>query len=287
MIAGFTQAQQLHFTSQFMQHNPMYNPAASGIANTGLVGLSYRSMWSSFPGNPKTYMMYGSTEVKKMNGGVGGYLYRDETGPTRRTGVQLAYSYHIIPRSEKHRIGIGLEVRGLQYAIDKTKLSEALGNDPVLSGASDKFAFDAGAGVYYTNYKLSVGLAVSQLVQSKLELANVPGATQGGKLYRHYNLTANYKWNTGDDIYLTPNAMVRLIEHAPSEYDFGVRLDYKDLLWWGINWRVGQAWSLQAGLSLLQKLSLAYSYDYYRTPLSVFDGGSGAHELGLQFKLKK
>ncbi|HRF27584.1 MAG TPA: type IX secretion system membrane protein PorP/SprF, partial [Ferruginibacter sp.] len=48
-------AQQLHFTSQFLQHNSMYNPAAAGIANKNLVGVSYRSMWSSFPGNPRTF----------------------------------------------------------------------------------------------------------------------------------------------------------------------------------------------------------------------------------------
>jgi len=280
-------AQQLHFTSQYMQHNSMYNPAAAGLSNKNMIGLSYRSMWSSFPGNPKTYMVYGDAELKKMNAGIGGYIYRDETGPTRRTGVQLAYSYHIVPRTEKYRLGIGLEVRGLQYSIDKTKLIDALGTDPVLSGSSNKSAFDVGAGVYYTNYKLSLGAAVSQLVESKLELANIPGATLGGKLYRHYNFIANYKIDAGDDIFLIPNALVRVIEHAPTEYDMGLRLDYKDILWWGLNWRVKQSWSLQVGLKLLQRVSMAYSYDYYETPMSVFNEGSGAHEIGLQFAFKK
>ncbi len=286
-VLSTTKAQQLHFMSQYLQHNSMYNPAAAGMANRNMIGISYRSMWSSFPGNPKTSMLYGDFELKKLKSGIATYIYRDETGPTSRTGLQLAYSYHIKARNDKSRFGIGLELRGLQYAIDKNKLTDALANDPVLGSNDNKFAIDAGAGLYWTNDKLSVGAAVSQLIQSKLELANVPNSKQGGKLYRHYNFTANYRIQTGDDIFLVPNAMVRVIENSPSEYDFGMRVDYQDKIWWGLNWRVRQFWSLQAGLKILQRVRASYSYDYYVSPISVFTSGSGAHEIGLQFDLKK
>ena len=280
-------AQQLHFTSQYLQHNAMYNPAAAGLSNKDMIGLSYRSMWSSFPGNPKTFMVYGDAELKKLNAGIGAYLYRDETGPTSRTGLQLAYSYHVKSRNEKNKLGLGLELRALQFAIDKAKLATSLGNDPVLSGSSNKMGIDAGAGVYFTNGKLSAGAAVSQLIQSKLELANVPNAKQGGKLYRHYNFNANYRIQTGDNIYLIPNALVRVIENSPSEYEVGLNVNYKETIWWGLMWRVDQYWSIQAGFKILKRVGLTYSYDYFQTPISIFNGGSGAHELGLRFDLKK
>ena len=81
--------------------------------------------------------------------------------------------------------------------------------------------------------------------------------------------------------------MVRVIENAPSEFDFGLRMDYQDKLWWGMNWRVRQFWSLQAGLKIMNRVRLSYSYDYYVSPISVFTTGSGAHEIGLQFDMKK
>jgi len=281
-------AQQLHFTSQFLQHNSMYNPAAAGIANKNLVGVSYRSMWSSFPGNPRTFMVYGDFELKKLKAGIGTYVYRDETGPTSRTGVQLAYSYHVrTGKKENQKLAIGLELRALQFAIDKNKLSASLGNDPILGSAENKFGIDAGAGVYWTDGNLSVGAAVSQLIQSKLQLADVPNAKEGGKLYRHYNVTANYRFNAGDGVYVIPNALVRFIQNAPSEYDLGVKLDYQDKVWWALNWRVRQFWSIQAGLKVLNRLRATYSYDYYVTPISVFTNGSGAHEVGLQFDMFK
>lgn len=280
-------SQQLHFTSQYLQHNAMYNPAAAGISNKNMVGFSYRDMWTSFPGNPRTFMLYGDVELKKLNAGIGAYVYRDETGPTSRTGLQLAYSYHIKMNKPNHVLGLGLELRGLQYAIDKNKISGSLEDDPVLSGSSNKFGFDAGAGAYFTNGKLSVGAAVSQMIQSKLQLANVPNSKLGGKLYRHYNINANYKIQTGGDIYLIPNALVRVIENSPSEYEFGMLVNYQDKLWWGLNWRIEQAWSLQAGFRVMKKVALTYAYDYYQTPMSVFANGSGAHELGIRFDFDK
>jgi type IX secretion system PorP/SprF family membrane protein len=265
----------------------MYNPGAAGISNKDMIGISFRSMWSSFPGNPRTYMVYGDANLEKLKAGMGAYVYRDETGPTSRTGIQLAFSKHIISQDGKNKLGLGLEVRGLQYAIDKSKLGGSLGSDPALAGAENKIAFDAGAGAYFTNGKLSVGAAVSQIVQSKLQLADVPNSTQGGKLYRHYNFNANYKIHTGDNIYLIPNALVRVIENSPSEYEFGMNVNYQEKIWWGLNWRINQLWSIQAGFKILKRVGLTYSYDYYQSPISNFTEGSGAHELGLRFDLKR
>lgn len=282
-----SQGQQLHFMSQYLQHNSMLNAGAAGIANQDMVGVSYRSQWSSFPGNPRTYMVYGDVNMEKYKAGLGGYVYRDETGPTSRTGIQLAFSKHIISLDEKKKVGLGIELRGLQYALDKGKVLAALGNDPALGGASSKFGMDAGAGVYYTDGKLSAGVAVSQLIQSKLQLADVPNAKISGKLYRHYNFLANYKIQTGDDIYLIPNALVRVIQNSPTEFEAGVKLDYQDKIWFGFLYRMRQLYSVQTGFKIADKLNISYSYDAYNNPISIYDGGSGAHEIGLRFDIGK
>jgi type IX secretion system PorP/SprF family membrane protein len=281
-------SQQLHFMSQYLQHNAMLNSAAAGIANKNMIGVSYRNQWSSFPGNPKTFMVYGDISLPKQKAGIGGYVYRDETGPTSRTGMQLAYSYHIVSRDEKQKFALGIELRGLQYALDKGKVSASLGNDPVLGGASSKFGFDAGFGIYYTNNeKFSAGVAVSQLIQSKLQLADIPNVKTSGRLYRHYNLMANYKIDAGDDIQLIPNALLRVVQNAPTEFEAGVKLDYQELLWVAVVAKFRQLYGVQAGFKLQDKLSVSYSYDAYSSPVSQFDGGSGAHEIGLRFDFAK
>jgi type IX secretion system PorP/SprF family membrane protein len=285
IISNSSSAQQLHFLSQYLQHNSMLNPAAAGITDKSTVGVAYRNQWSSFPGNPKTYMVYGDISLPKLKAGLAGYVYRDETGPTNRTGVQLAYSYHIVSKDEKQKFGIGIELRGLQYAIDKGKLLAALGNDAALGGASSKFGLDAGAGVYYTNGKLSAGAAVSQLIQSKLQLSDVPNSKVSGRLYRHYNLMVNYEIESAGDITLIPNALVRIIQNAPSEFELGMKLDYQNLLWAAIMYKIKQSYSLQLGVKLAKKINVTYSYDAYNTPISIYDGNSGAHEIGLRFDI--
>jgi hypothetical protein len=67
----------------------------------------------------------------------------------------------------------------------------------------------------------------------------------------------------------------------------GVQVNYQNKAWWGLNWRVNQLWSIQTGLKILQRVRATYSYDYYNSPISVFVAGSGAHEIGVQFDLKK
>jgi type IX secretion system PorP/SprF family membrane protein len=286
---SLAQAQQLHFMSQYLQHNSMINPAAAGMGEKNFIGISHRNQWSSFPGSPTTTMVYGDFKLTDLNAGVAGYLYQDKTGPTSRTGAQLAYSYQIISKSKKQKLGLGLELRGLQYGIDKGKLLSALGaNDPALAGATSKFGIDAGAGVYYADEKLAVGVAVSQLIQSKLQLSDVPNATTSGRLYRHYNVSANYKIDGGDGIYIIPNALFRLVQNAPSEFQAGCKLDYKDLLWVNILATYRQSYSLQFGFTVLQKLRVSYAYDAYSQVLSsAFQNGAAGHEIGLRFDLKR
>jgi type IX secretion system PorP/SprF family membrane protein len=259
------------------------------MAQNSRVGLAYRSMWSSFPGNPKTSLVYGDFKVESLGAGIGAYLYKDETGATSRTGAQLAYSYHINMNDEANHLGVGLELRGLQYSVNKSALTaeESLGtSDPAALGATNKFVIDGGAGVYFTNDKISLGVSGTQLLGNNVKLVDYDSSTERGRLYRQFNFMASYKFQTGDDIFLIPNAMLRVIENAPTECDLGVMLNYHDKLWWGMNWRVRQSWSLQAGLKLLKQLRATYSYDYYVSPVSVFINGSGGHEIGLQFDLK-
>lgn len=285
-MAGQAEAQQLHFTSIFQQHNAMYNPAAAGFNGNGVVGTTYRSMWSAFPGNPRTFMVYGDAYWEKKSSGFAGYLYKDITGPTSRTGLQFAYSYHI-KTGANSKLGIGIELRGLQYALDKAKLTDALGSDLVLAGNNTSFKLDGGAGVYFTNGKFSAGAAVSQLIQSKLAFNDVPNATERAKLYRHFNFTANYVLETGGGTRLIPNMLIRYVPNAPVEYDFGARLDYQEKIWWALTWRIRHFWSLQAGLRIIDRLGLTYAYDYYNEPFSDFNTGNNAHEVGLRFDFKK
>lgn len=285
-VAG--SAQQLMNSSLYDQYGNLHNPATAGALKHGMVGASYRKMWDGIAGGPQTTLVFGSGYLKGAKIGLGGYVYNDVTGPTKRTGVQTAYAYHIPLNNGDASFSIGLEARFQQFAIDKAKLQESLGNDPVLAGADTRFKGDAGFGLAYNGKKFQVGASVSQLIQTKLDFytGNLT-RTEEARLYRHYYFHSNYIWDVDGNSKIIPHVLVTYLPNAPVEFQGGVRVEHRDIFWWGLALRARQSWMLSAGVKVHKKLNIGYSFDIFNTPLSVFDRGSNGHEIMLRYDFLK
>jgi type IX secretion system PorP/SprF family membrane protein len=283
---GNAMAQQLQTSSLYDMQGIYHNPSTAGVEGS-MVGASYRTQWSTISGSPKTATIFGSFDLPKHHIGIGAYVYNDKTGPTSRTGVQLAFAKHI-ETGNGGKFSLGIEARGLQYAIDKTKLTESLGADPAIGAGENRFKFDAGFGVSYTDKKFQVGISASQLIQSQLDFYTGNLArTEEGRLYRHYYFHAKYKWAVDEFTTVSPNALVIYLPNAPTEYQFGARVEHMEKFWWGVGYRVKQSWMLSAGLNVNKKFTLGYAFDIYSTPVNVFSAGANAHEMLLRYNIGK
>ena len=281
-------AQQLMTASLYDMHGSLHNPAMAGAQKHGVIGASYRTMWDGMDGAPKTAIVFGSTYLKKVKLGIGAYFYSDVTGPTKRTGIEMAYAYHI-PLQNDASFSIGLEARFQQFSIDKAKLQNSLGsNDPVLAGADSRFKGDAGFGLAYTGKNFQAGISVSQLIQTKLNFytGNL-SPTEEGRLYRHYYLHSNYTWKVDESTKLIPNILFIYLPNAPLEFQGGVRVEHKDVFFWGVALRARQSWMLSAGVHIQKKFTIGYCFDIFSTPLSVYDKGSNGHEILLRYDFLK
>ncbi|HRF17482.1 MAG TPA: type IX secretion system membrane protein PorP/SprF, partial [Chitinophagaceae bacterium] len=219
--------------------------------------------------------------------GIGGYLYNDVTGPTRRTGGQMAYSYHIQMANDA-TFSLGLEARLQQFSLDKAKLSATLGNDPVLASSESRFKADAGFGIAYNGKKLQVGASVSQLIQSKLDFySGNLNPTEEGRLYRHYYLHGSYKWDVDGSTRIIPNLLFIYLPNAPLEVQGGARVEHNDVFWWGLGLRARQSWMISAGVKIQKKFTIGYCFDIFNTPLSVYDRGANGHEILLRYDFLK
>jgi type IX secretion system PorP/SprF family membrane protein len=278
-------AQQLQTSSLFDLQGVFHNPSTAGSQGS-LVGASYRTQWSGFSGAPKTATVFGAFDMPNHNIGIGGYIYNDKTGPTSRTGLQLAFAKHI-PTNNGGRFSVGIEAKGLQYSIDRAKLTATLGADPAIGAGDNKFKFDAGFGISYTGKKMQVGVSVSQLVQSKLDFyTGTLTPTEEGRLYRHYYFHGKYKWSVDDATTITPHFLVTYLPNAPTDYQFGVRLEHNEVFWWGVGYRAKQSFMLSAGVNVNKKFTVGYAFDIYNTPISVFDAGANAHEILLRYNIR-
>lgn len=287
LVAGVSQGQQLMTSSLYDQHGNLHNPATAGSAKHAMIGASYRKTWDGISGAPQTTLIFGSTYLKNAKIGIGGYLYNDVTGPTRRTGGQMAYSYHIQMANDA-TFSLGLEARLQQFSLDKAKLSATLGNDPVLASVESRFKADAGFGVAYNGKKLQVGASVSQLIQSKLDFysGNLT-PTEEGRLYRHYYLHGNYKWDVDGNTKIIPNLLFIYLPNAPLEVQGGARVEHNDVFWWGLGLRARQSWMISAGVKIQKKFTIGYCFDIFNTPLSVYDRGANGHEILLRYDFLK
>ena len=98
--AALTEAQQLQTSSFYEMQGILFNPSVAGVfqdADTkGIAGITYRNQWSGIAGSPQTFTAFGSFNLPKQKFGVSAMAYNDETGPTSRIGLQLAFAKHII-----------------------------------------------------------------------------------------------------------------------------------------------------------------------------------------------
>ncbi len=280
-------AQQLMTASLYDMHGNLHNPATVGANKHATIGASYRTMWDGIDGGPQTAVLFGSGYLKNAKIGLGGYFYNDVTGPTKRTGVQAAFAYHI-PMKNDATFSLGLEAKFQQYSVDKAKLQESLGSDPVLANAENRFKGDAGFGIAYNGKKFHAGISVSQLIQSKLDFysGNLT-RTEEGRLYRHYYLHSNYIFDVDGETKLIPNLLLIYLPSAPLEVQGGVRVEHHDVFWWGIALRARQSWMLSAGVKIQKKFTIGYCFDIFQTPLSVYDRGSNGHEVMLKYDFIK
>lgn len=278
-------AQQTFRLSQYMQHNYLFNPAAAGAAANPSIGITYKKMWSGIDGGPQTTVLYGDNYFSKYKVGAAAVIYNDVTGPTSRSGGEIALSY-AVPLSDKRKIQFGLSGVLLQERLDKAAVEKYIPGDPILAGPGSWLTGDAAAGVYYTSSGLNLGFSVKQLIQSKLDLIKTATETEG-RLYRHYYFMGSYNWRTDEDNVIIPNFLVKFMENAPVDIEAGARIEHKDLIWVGFNFHYKQDFSAFAGLKINHRYTIGYAYDQYKTPLSIFDAGGSAHELTLRYAFGK
>src|SRR5665811_2127063 len=92
---GEVAAQQLPLFSQYMINDYFQNPAIAGSRPYFDAVSANRLQWVGITDAPRTYALSMNGPLKGTNMGVGGYVFTDVAGPTRRIGASGSYAYHI------------------------------------------------------------------------------------------------------------------------------------------------------------------------------------------------
>ncbi|HCM60074.1 MAG TPA: hypothetical protein DIS74_06840 [Bacteroidales bacterium] len=290
-------AQQFPLYSQYTMNGFLLNPSYTGSDYYTTFGLTVREQWLSLPNAPSTYAAAFQTRIlndsyitkstavrKKIDRptkggrvGVGGYLFSDHNGIMHRTGLQLAYAYHL-PIGIDQQLSFGLSLSAYQYFVD---ISGAVMPDDVqddLLNNYDQVVYipDANFGVSYMTRNYYAGFAMTNLFRGALMIGN--GGENGRSELGHYFLTGGIRLYPGVDWIIEPSIMLKSSDMVFKSFqvDLTGRVYYKDDYWLGLSYRTGDAIVMLAGLKV-DRFYIGYAFDFTMSEIRSYTYGT--HEL--------
>lgn len=287
-IVGLTlselSAQQLPQYSQYILNRYVINPASAGTQNHFIGQTNYRSQWEGIQDAPRTYILGVNGPISKQNMAVGGYLFTDITGPTRRNGINFSYAYHL-KLTNTLKLSLSINAGILQYSVDGSEITYADDSDVLASRFLESNVLpDAGFSFYLFHKDFFFGGSAPQLIQNKITFENSEGE-QTGTLANHYFLMGGYTKALNQSFALEPSFLLKYIDPVPPQYEATLRGLYKEAAWLGVSYRRDAAISLLLGFTLQKHLTLGYSYDFIQSDIGNYS--SGSHEIMLSVKFNE
>ena len=269
-------AQQQVMFSQYMFNNLAINPAYAGSQESLSMTALMRYQWVGLEGAPNTQTFSAHTPFEKKRIGVGLLILHDKIGVTDQTGVYGSYAYKI-PFSQGE-LSLGLQAGFTHY---NARFSEVSTSDPTFqSGDINEIHPNFGVGVFYSTDRFYAGISAPQLVQSKFDKNN---QSSNSKIVRHYFIQGGYVFDLSQNLKLKPNALIKMVEGAPVEFDLNANLYFQEFVGLGLSWRSMDAIVMIFQLQITDKLQFGYSYDFGTTAIRQVSLGS--HEFYLNYRL--
>jgi type IX secretion system PorP/SprF family membrane protein len=283
-FGGLLKAQQLPQITQYMNNNYVINPAVAGMYDYYQVNTTIRNQWAGINDAPRTSVIsiYGR---HSEHVGLGGTVYNDVTGPTSRIGGSASYTY-AFQLTQKVKLSLALQGGFTQFKIIKNNIPVKDQEDPLMLGGDVVRTLpDATFGFNVSGNKWYIGAAIPQLLSSELKLMDDDFAriydttSQNGKLASHIYVLGSYTYDINPTI---------SVAGAKTQIDFGVKSEYKEMIWVGMNYEMNNDLSSIAallGYKINDRFNIGYSYGMPSSATSSYH--SGSHEFMLGIKLPK
>jgi type IX secretion system PorP/SprF family membrane protein len=281
-VAGL-HAQQLPQLTQYQFNDYVFNQAVAGSRPFFELRSGHRYQWVGIQDAPRTFVLSGTSPVgAKM--GVGGYLFTDIVGPTRRTGVQFSYAYHLQLAPD---LKLSLAASGgiLQFLIDGSKIQFHDQGDPIMdSQLRGEIKPDATFSFLLYHPRFWFGASAPQLLNNKVVFVDDRTGDMS-RMVRHFYAMGGYRLPIGEDFKLEPSFLVKYVDPVPVKADLNATLRYKDAFWIGASYRTNDAWCAMLGYWHKQSFQFGYSYDIITSNLRNYSTGS--HEVMLAVTIGK
>jgi type IX secretion system PorP/SprF family membrane protein len=297
-------AQQIPLFTQYREAQGILNPAAINYdfftdAHKTSIGLSFRRQWLDMTNPPTTQILRGEHFMADRSGVAilaGGYILRDQTGPTGYTGIYGKFATIFTDDAEYSGLSIGLNAGVVQYRVRTSQLK--LKDDGDIRALEDRSQThpDIGAGIYYYrqlegnvdgDYFYS-GLSVPQLLGLDLNFTSSNGDFNLRRVQHFYGCIGWYHF-IGESSFIEPSAWIKYAPNAPVNVDLNLRYQMGSNLWVGIgtsmrgNIHAETGFILGKSLGLSNNLKFGYGFDYSFQSYGPYVGSTHEFNLSVSF----
>jgi type IX secretion system PorP/SprF family membrane protein len=293
LLVKATQGQQEPNFSQYMFYGPAYNPATVGNDNAVSITGANRIQWTGFGKEngdqvaPRTYFISADMPIRVLKGGIGLVIMNDALGHENTIGVKIGYANQ--RNMGFGKLGIGAQIEFNNRSIDFSKLDPA-GDDPLLnqlSSEESEMLIDFSLGLFYRiPESYYIGISGLHLIQTKGKpLVESADGSLRMKLDRTFFINGGYELNFArhPDYKFIPSVIIET-NLAKVRMDINAMLRYKDVVWGGIGYRLGESVVVLLGVQY-KDFRIGYSYDINANKLALPVFG-GTHEIMLNYRFK-
>jgi type IX secretion system PorP/SprF family membrane protein len=176
--------------SQYLFNKLVLNPAYAGSREGVCAVLSYRNQWTGIDGSPKTMLATLHSVSPNRKYGFGINMFNDKLGISNSYAFNGNFAYRFFIGKSVLALGIN---GGMAYTTSRiADLTAYQQGDIAGFDAMGKAQIipNAGAGIYFKNKRMAIGLSVPQIFNNRLLDIPVP-------LSNHYYFTFDYLINIG------------------------------------------------------------------------------------------
>lgn len=278
-LTGSVFGQQIAMYNQYHLTPRVYNPSYVGFEDGTDISLIRNQKWGNYGEGFNANNLSLGFALKGKHG-LGVNLYNDFVGITSKLKANLLYSYKI-QLADNMFLAAGLGAGVIDNRLDFSAAVVNDVSDPVLSntGQARRTMFDLSVGINYFWSGLKIGVAVPQVLGSKLIYGDQ--SVSYYTIERQFLSNIGYSWRINDEkgIVLRPEALVNFTPGAPIQYNGGLYFEMEKYFWIGGMYKSDYAVGLNFGINMLKNLKLGLAYDFQINELSTLNNSPNAEIL--------
>jgi len=265
-------AQQEPMYTHYMFNSMSVNPAYAGTRNALNMSMQSRLQWIGMEGAPNTHNLSFHTPINNKRVGLGFSITDDEIGPLRNTYLNLNYAYRV-KLNEEWTLSMGIKggLNSFYLGLGEVSLNE-MNDEAFLNNTQKRLVPNVGMGLYAYNDQMYAGIAAPKLIETRLDNEDMENV--GNELKRHYYLIAGYVMDVNSDLKFKPSVLSKLVMGAPASVDVSAMFLFREQIWFGTSYRIGDALSFLFDVKVNKQLTAGLSYDVTLNQMGGYSGGT-------------